>query len=138
MSEMKRPSFEGRKENTSSPDPYADIPGVPYPEWFLSPEDATQWLEGKKKIFERMKQQEKQIVAELKETLEHAKTQEEFDALIAPLKAAAAKLGGQTVAVRNITVVAPSGVSYVIAVVFKPRRDIAQKDEKPEFGIMVM
>ncbi len=137
MPEMKEPHFARGKENVSS-DPYADIQGVPYPELPLSISGATAWMDGQKKIFERMKYQEKEIVTDLKLKFDQVKTQEEFDALVDELTAATSQLGGQTVAIRSFSVTSPSGADYEIAVMFKPRRDIAQKDEVPRFGIMLM
>jgi len=118
-------------------DPYDDNPGTPYPEMPLKAEDVTRWFAGQKKIFERMRGQEKAIVKDVETKLREASTQHSFDNYLQELQAGNALLTTNTVAVRNIEVQSPSGQNYAIAVIFKPRREISQKDEEPVFGVIV-
>lgn len=128
-----RPPVEVKK----AIDPYADTVGVPYPERPLAPEDMEVWFEGRNKIFERMKQQEKGAVEELKQRFKKVEDQVAFDALVAELQAAAKALGGDTVAVRNFTVMSPAGEEHDVAIIIKPRREIVQKDEPVVYGALV-
>lgn len=126
------------QKNNEAMEFYSDIPGQPYPELPRRDSETSAWLEGRKKIFERMRQQEKTIIAQLIERLSKFDNENAFSEELHKLQAMAKEIGGQTVGVRNVIVMSPTGQEYNLAVLFRPRREISQKDEVPVFGVMIL
>lgn len=130
---MQEPKWNDKSERN----PYADIRGVPYPVQPLRAEESEAWGKGMREIFERMKNEERQIIENLQEALRTA-TQEEFEQYRKLARESIGHLGGKTVNVAGeFEGTSPTGIQYTVLVMFRPRTNITQKDEPPAFAFAI-
>ncbi len=121
--------------------PYADIPGTPYPEppAGKGADELTRWFEGMRSIERRMNQEEKDVVLSLKAEVAKAANREEVQKVVEGWNKKAPLVSTRdTVAVRNFTLEILDGEEISIAVLFEPRRGVAAKDQPVRYLVQLL
>ncbi len=136
MSEQRRSSLEYQ----GAQDPYADVPGQPYPDTWLEKtmESYEKWNEGRKAIEKRMEEEEKTVVRRIRSVLREAKDLDDLKRLFEAFRAEqeGVEMPAVTVSIYPFSVKIEKD-EYHFFIAFVPRERIVDKDKPVQYILEV-